>query len=59
MGKDQLDDLELDEPITLSIFDGIAWEFTQAKMKDVTEDREVWPLYFELLFPQPSRKSGQ
>ena len=31
MGKDQLDDLELDGPITLWILDGIAWNFTQAK----------------------------
>ena len=31
MGEDQLDDLELDEPITLRIVDGIVWDFTQAK----------------------------
>ena len=31
MGEDQLDDLELDEPITLRILDGIAWDFAQAK----------------------------
>ena len=30
-GKDQLDDLELDGPITLWIFDGIAWDFARAK----------------------------
>ena len=31
-GKDrQLDDLDLDWPITLRILDGIAWDFTQAK----------------------------
>ena len=30
-GKDQWDDLELDGPIALRIFDGIAWDFTQAK----------------------------
>ena len=29
------------------------------EMKDVMEDREVWRLNFELLPPQPSRKSGQ
>ena len=29
--KDQLDDLELDGPITLRILDGIAWDFIQAK----------------------------
>ena len=31
MGKDQLDDLKLDEPIIMRILDGIAWNFTQAK----------------------------
>ena len=31
MGEDQLDDLELDGPITLRILDGTAWDFTQAK----------------------------
>ena len=31
MGKDQLDDLELDGQITLRILDGIALDFTQAK----------------------------
>ena len=31
MEEDQLDDLELDGPITLRIFDGIAWDFIQAK----------------------------
>ena len=31
MGKDQLNDLELDGPIALRIVDGIAWDFTQAK----------------------------
>ena len=30
-GEVQLDDLELDGPITLRILDGIAWNFTQAK----------------------------
>ena len=30
-----------------------------SKMMDVMEDREVWWLNLELLFPQPSRKSGQ
>ena len=29
-GEDQLDDLELDEPITLRILDGIARDFTRA-----------------------------
>ena len=31
MEKDQLDDLELDEPITLRILDGIACDVSQAK----------------------------
>ena len=31
MGKDQSDDLELDLTVTLRIWDGIAWGFTQAK----------------------------
>ena len=31
MGEDQLDDLELDGPITLRILNGTAWDFTQAK----------------------------
>ena len=26
MGEDQLDDLELDGPITLTILDGIVWD---------------------------------
>ena len=30
-GEDQVDDLELDGPITLRILDGIAWDFAQAK----------------------------
>ena len=30
-GEDQLDDLELDGPITLRILDGIAWDFAQVK----------------------------
>ena len=60
MGEDQLDDLELDGPITLRILDaGTAWDFTQAKMMEVMKDREVWRLNLELLPPQPSQKSGQ
>ena len=31
MVEDQLDDLELDGPITLRILDGIAWDFAQVK----------------------------
>ena len=31
MEKDQLSDLELDEPITFRILDGIVWDFAQAK----------------------------
>ena len=30
MEEELLNDLELDEPITLRILDGIAWDFTQA-----------------------------
>ena len=61
MGEDQSDDLELDEPITLRILDGIARDFAQAKWKvmEVMKDREVWRLNLELLPPQPLRKSGQ
>ena len=33
--------------------------FHPSEMMDVIEDREVWRLNFELLPPQPSRKSGQ
>ena len=32
MGKDQLDNLEVDGPITWRIVGGIAWKFTQAKL---------------------------
>ena len=32
MGEDQLDDLELDGPITLRISDGMDWDFSQAKL---------------------------
>ena len=32
MGEDQLDGLKLDGPITFRILDGIAWDFTQAKL---------------------------
>ena len=31
-GRKQLNDLELDGSITLKILDGIAWDFTQAKL---------------------------
>ena len=37
MGKDQLDDLELDGPITLRILDGIAW--TSPKQNDGCDGR--------------------
>ena len=33
--------------------------FRPSEMMEVTEDREVFRLNFELLPPQPSRKSGQ
>ena len=58
MGEDPLDDLELDEPITLRILDGIAWDYRPSEMMEVMEDREVWQLNLELLPQQPSRKSG-
>ena len=56
MGKDQLDDLELDGPVTLRLLDGIAWGFTQAI--EVMEDREVWRLNLELLPQNPHGKAG-
>ena len=57
MGEDQLDNLELDGPITLRILDGIG---TSPKRNDGGDgDSEVWRLNLELLPPQPSRKSGQ
>ena len=33
MEEDQLADLVLDGPITLKVLDGIAWDFTQEKLK--------------------------
>ena len=33
MGEDQLDDLERDGPIALSVFDRITWDFTLPKWK--------------------------
>ena len=59
MGEDQLDDVELDGPITLRILDGIAWGFAQAKWwiwsKAVDE---VWWLNLELLPRNPHGKAG-
>ena len=53
--KSQLDELELDGPITLRILDGIAWDFT---MMEVIENREVRQFNLELLPLQlPSRNS--
>ena len=46
-GEDQLDDLELDGPVTLRILDGIAWmeswmeSLRPSEMMEVMEDREV------------------
>ena len=50
MGEDQLDDLELDGPITLRILDGTAWDFTSSPKRndEVMEDREVWRLKVRL-----------
>ena len=40
MGEDQLDDLELDGPITLRILDGIAWGIgTSPKQNDGGDGR--------------------
>ena len=58
MGEDQLDDLELDGPITLRILDGNSLGLHASEMMEVMEDREVWRLNLELLPPQPSRKAG-
>ena len=55
MGGDQLDDLELDGPITLRILNGIAWD---SEMMYATEDREVWRLNLELLPRNPHGKVG-
>ena len=53
--KSQLDELELDGPITLRILDGTAWDFT---IMEVIEDREVWQFNLELLpLYLPSRNS--
>ena len=49
MGEDQLDDLELDGPITLRILGGIAMDFTTSEVMDVIEDREEWRPNLELL----------
>ena len=56
MGEDQFDDLQLNGLITFGTLDEIAWDFNRAKMMDVMKDLEI---NFELLPPQPSRKSGQ
>ena len=58
MGEDQLDNLELDGPITLKILDGIAWTEPKQMMK-VMEDCKVRRLSLELLPLQLSQKSGQ
>ena len=58
MGEDQLDELELDGPITLRILIGITWGSIQAN-DGREEDHEVRRLNLELLPSQPSRKSGQ
>ena len=58
MGEDQLDDLELDGPITLRILDGNSLGLHASEMMEVMEDREVWRLNLELLPSQPSRKAG-
>ena len=41
MGKDQLDDLEVDGPITLRILDEICLGLHPSKIVEVMEDREA------------------
>ena len=55
MGEDQLDDLELDGPITLSSLND-RWGLHPSEIMEVMEDREVRRLNLELLPPQPSGK---
>ena len=58
MGEDQLDDLELDGPITLRILDGTAWVFTSSPKRndEVMEDREVWRLKVRLDWTRSNAK---
>ena len=59
MGEDQLDDLELDGPITLSSLND-RYGLHPSEMIDVMEDREVRRLNLELLPRNPQGKeSGQ
>ena len=58
MGKDQLDDRELDAPIRLKMLDGFDG-LHPSEMINVMEDRKIWRFNLKLLPPQPSRKSGQ
>ena len=53
MGEAQMDDLELDGPITLRIL-----VFNPSEMMNVMEDREVWRLNLELLPRKPHGKAG-
>ena len=48
----------LDGPITLRIFNGIAWDFTQAKWWMWWRPWSV-AAYYQAAAPQPSRISGQ
>ena len=47
--KKQLNDLEPDGPITLSILDGIVWDFTQREMLDVMEEERVKSIFCQFL----------
>ena len=54
MGEDQLDDLDLDGPITLRILDGSAWNHPSKMMED--RDRELWQFDLELGHNNPHEK---
>ena len=56
MGEDQLDDLDLDGPITLRILDGSAWNHPSKMMED--RDRELWQFDLELGHNSPHEKVG-
>ena len=56
MGKDQSDDLELDEYIEYNYIEGLGWNrlgLHLSKMVEVMEDHEVWQFNLERLPPQP------
>ena len=53
MVEGQLDDLVLDEPITLRILNWNRMRIHPSEMMDIMEDHEVWRLNLELLPQQP------